>query len=270
MQDRYRLLCLDLDGTLLNDQKRVTEKTKRCLYKAKEMGIEIALLSGRMPLAIEMIEKQIGFSCIKAAAAGTYILMGDQCISSQTLLPEVVVKIYQHYARVHKIPLWIYQNRKWYVTERDHFVDHEVELIHYEPEVVDIRLLAKEWEANHTGPNKILFGAEEEVITQLKIELEKEQIPGIDFARSSELYLEIYPCGADKGTASRKICDALGILPSQMIAIGDQELDIPMFRAAGLSVAMGNAPDHVKQVADFVTKSNEEDGVAYAMEQFLF
>ena len=270
MQDRYKLLCLDLDGTLLNDQKQVTERTRQYLQKAKERGIEIALLSGRMPFAIELIERQIGFPCIKAASAGTYILMDDRCISSQSILPEVVLKIYHHYARTHKIPLWIFQKRKWYVTERDHFVEHEVELVHYEPEVVDIRLLAKEWEVNHTGPNKLLFGAEEEVITQLKKELEKEKIPGIDFARSSEFYLEIYPLGADKGTASCKICDALGILPSQMFAIGDQELDIPMLKAAGLSVAMGNAPDHVKKVADFVTKSNEEDGVAYAMERFLF
>lgn len=269
MPTRYKLICMDLDGTLLDEQKRVSPKAKECLKKAREMGVQIALLSGRMPLAIEMIEEQIGFSCIKASSAGTYILMDGKCISSQTLLPKIVLEIYYNYAKKHGIPLWVYQDTRWFVTEVDSYVKHEIQLIHYEPEVVDIHILAKQWEKDCAGPNKILLGAEETVIQQLKEELEAANLPGINFAKSSEVYLEIYPEGADKGSAVLTICDVLGITPQEVIAFGDQELDVPMLKVSGLGVAMGNAPMHVKAAADVVTRSNEEDGVALALEKYV-
>ena len=94
-------------------------------------------------------------------------------------------------------------------------------------------------------------------------------LPDVDMARSSENYLEIFPKGVTKGEALAAVCGKLNIKLEEAIAFGDQELDIPMLKKAGVGVAMGNAIEEVKEAADFVTKSNNDAGIAYALETYL-
>ena len=91
----------------------------------------------------------------------------------------------------------------------------------------------------------------------------------MDAACSAESYLEIFPKGMDKGKALGIICRKLGIKKEETIAFGDEELDIPMIEAAGTGVAMGNAIEALKAKADFVTKTNNEAGIAVALEYYL-
>lgn len=88
-------------------------------------------------------------------------------------------------------------------------------------------------------------------------------------ARSSEIYLEIFPEGANKGEALEAICERLAVSPEESIAFGDQELDIPMLLKAGTAIAMGNAIEEVKNMADFVTRSNNEGGIALGLNRYL-
>ena len=88
-------------------------------------------------------------------------------------------------------------------------------------------------------------------------------------ARSSEIYLEIFPEGANKGEALEAICRNLAISPEETIAFGDQELDIPMLKKAGTAVAMGNAIEELKELADFVTGSNNDGGIAFGLNHYL-
>ena len=91
----YKLICLDVDGTLLNDEKRVPESVKESLKRAHSMGIRIALITGRMPVAAELVEKELSIPCIKACNAGTYILLGEECIHNRHLSFETAQRIYE-------------------------------------------------------------------------------------------------------------------------------------------------------------------------------
>lgn len=265
----YKLICLDVDGTLLNDEKRVPESVKESLKRAHSMGIRIALITGRMPVAAELVEKELSIPCIKACNAGTYILLGEECIHSRHLPFETAQRIYETFLADYSIPLWIFQGRKWYVTSVDSYVDRESRIINHQPETGDLEELTRVWKMEGTGPNKLLIGAEPEIICQVQARMKAEGPSGVDVARSSEIYLEIFPERANKGEALEAICRSLAISPEETIAFGDQELDIPMLKKAGTAVAMGNAIEELKELADFVTRSNNDGGIAFGLNHYL-
>mgnify|MGYP002679423437 FL=1 len=269
MGNKYDLICMDLDGTLLDEKKQISERAKKALYEAKERGIYIAFISGRMLHAVELIEKQLGFKCIEGSSTGTYITTDGKCIESHTMDCDDMLFVYDNYAKKYNIPLWIYQANNWYVTEVDEMVENESKIINYSPEVVNPHELARRWKEEGIRPNKVLIGADEKIVDEIKHNLESADLQNLSFARSAPVYLEIAPKGVTKGTAIAEICNKLNLDVEKTIAFGDQELDVSMIQAAKTGVAMGNAPDHVKEVADIITLSNEEDGVAVAMEKYV-
>lgn len=266
---KYKLICLDVDGTLLDDEKKIPTAVKKSLRKAHEIGVQIALVTGRLPAGAEIVEKELAFPCIKACSAGTYILLGDECIHMDYLLPSVMQKIYQEFAVKNSLPLWIFRGRKWYVTDVDSYVEQEIKIIHYKPEIVNVDRLARQWEEEGAGPNKLLIGADPQTISRILKEMEEMGLPQIDMARSADTYLEIFPKGVTKGEAMISICEKLDISLEETIAFGDQELDIPMIEKAGMGVAMGNAIEELKELADFVTKTNNDGGIAWVLEHYL-
>lgn len=265
---KYRLICLDIDGTLLNDEKRIPELVKESVQRASDMGIRIALITGRMPAAAEMIEEELGISCIKACSAGTCILMKDACIHSRHLESWVMQRIYREVAVKHELPLWIFRGRSWYVTAVDAYVRQETECIHRNPEIADVDVLAEQWKTEGTGPNKLLFGADPKKIERIQRELEHMDLP-VSAVRSADTYLEIPPKGVTKGTAMEVICRELAVPLENTIAFGDQELDLSMIQKAGIGIAMGNAIEELKKAADFVTLTNNDSGIAYALCRYL-
>lgn len=266
---KYKLICVDVDGTLLNDEKRIPELVKESLKKASGMGIQIALVTGRMPAGADLAERELSVPCVKACNAGTYILLGDQCIHEEYLIPSVMREIYAEFAKRNGLPLWIFQGRRWYVTDVDAYVEREIEIIQYQPEVVDLETLAQSWESESSGPNKLLIAGSPETICRIQKQMEALDLPEIDMARSADTYLEIFPKGVTKGRALETICEKLDILPEETIAFGDQELDIPMIQKAGVGIAMGNAIAELKELADDVTGTNNDAGIASALERYL-
>ena len=265
----YKLLCIDIDGTLVTDDSRIPMQVIESLRNAASRGIKIALVSGRMPAGVYKIERELGIECIKVCNAGTYILMGESCISAQYLPIGVAPYIYREFAEKRKIPLWIFREKDWYVTNIDKFVEREAKIVSYQPTVVEIGQLVDQWTRERKGPNKLLVAADEELTPIVFQEMGTCGSKGFDMARSAATYIEIFPCGVDKGKALHKICEVLDVCVEEAIAIGDQELDIPMIEAAGLGIAMGNAIPELNEKADFVTKTNNEAGIAYALQRYL-
>lgn len=266
---KYKLICLDIDGTLLDDSKKLMPEVRQAIQDASGMGIKIVLASGRMPAGVELIEKDLGVDCIKICNAGTYVILGDQCISAKYLLPRTMRIVYEEIANKNQVPLWIFQEREWFVTGIDQHIKREIEIIQYHPKVANADDLAGQWEKEETGPNKLLIAAAPDKIPSIYKQIKEQELPDIDIACSSDQLIEIFPKGVTKRTALIKIRDKLCINREEMIAIGDQEVDIPMIEEAGVGIAMGNAIDELKQKADFITKSNNEAGVAYALEHYL-
>lgn len=263
---RYRLFCIDLDGTLLTDGKEISRRDIEAIRKVSGQGVRIALVTGRMPAAADMIARQLEVPCIMACSAGTYIMKENQCIYAEYLSTKTMMEIYDIVASF-GIPLWIFHDRKWYVTEKDRFVKAEEKLVNRAAKTMPAGELAGYLYDRKSGPNKLLVGADPWVVRKVYGALKQRQ--DVDIACSSKNYLEIFPRGMDKGKALRIICGKEGIRIEDTVAFGDQELDIPMLKAAGISVAMGNAIDELKREADYVTKSNNEAGIAYAIEHFL-
>ncbi len=272
---KYKLLCLDIDGTLLDDDKKISKRTAESIRKAAAEGIKIVLSSGRMPAGVDCIEKELGVECIKICNAGTYILAQGKCIRSERLSVETMLDIHRDFAIKWEIPLWIFQDKEWYVTGWDKFVDRETGIVPYRPEVVDAEALASRWKREATRPNKLLLAADPEQISVIYEEMKgrkarkERSYQEIGMACSADTFIEIFPWGVDKGKALLAVCERLGISPENTIAIGDQELDIPMIETAGMGIAMGNAIAGLKEKADFVTGTNNEDGIASALEEFV-
>lgn len=262
----YKLLCVDLDGTLLTDEKKIRDEDVEALRKAAAQGIQIALVTGRMLAATKQTVARLKIPCILACNAGTYILEGQQCIHAEYLSAEAMRGFYED-IRPFKIPLWIFRNKQWFVTAKDRFVEEEERIIDYKAKLVRAEELAAKWEQEKTGPNKLLIGAQPELVQEVYDVLKKRQ--DADMACSSPNYLEIFPRGMNKGKALQLICEKKGISTEETIAFGDQELDIPMLEAAGTAVAMGNAIEELKKTADFITKTNNEAGIAYALEHYF-
>lgn len=261
---KYKLLCLDLDGTLLTTDKKVSSEDKRAVQRIAEKGIQVALVTGRMSSATEPIAEQLGIPCIFACNAGTFIYKDGTCIGSARVPMEAWEAVYQTVSEF-QLPLWIYRHKRWLVTGVDPFVEYETNVISRLPEVVEFHQIKEQWTKEQILPNKLLIAAEHDHLLQVEEKLKAQQIPGIRMAYSSPFFLEIFKEGCDKGWALETICKAEGIKPSETIAFGDEQLDIPMLQAAGYSVAMGNAIQKAREVADFVTRSNDENGIAYAL-----
>lgn len=266
---KYKLICLDIDGTLLNEEKKLLPEVRRAVREAADMGVQIALVSGRLPAGVELIEKQLGVPCIKVCIAGTYVILGSQCINIANLPPRTMLRVYKEIAEKNQVPLWIFREKEWFVTDIDHFIECEIEFVQYQPLIVDAVELAGEWEKEKTGPNKLLIAAEPKKLQVIYEQMKEQALPDIDIACSADNMLEIFPKGVTKGTALMRICETLNINLADTIAVGDQELDIPMLEAAGAGVAMGNGIEEIKQMADFVTKTNNEAGAAYAIWHYL-
>lgn len=263
---KYKLFCIDLDGTLLTDRKEINGQDIEALRKASKQGVKIALITGRMPAATDMIVRKLAIPCIRACNAGTYILKNERCIHTEYLSVETMLEVYESIQRF-GVPLWIFRGRQWYVTAKDSFVYTEEGLIDRMAEEMSVEALAQMWKCEHTGPNKLLIGAEPSVVRDVSGVLRNRR--DADMACSSENYLEIFPKGMNKGKALRVICEKEDIQIRETVAFGDQELDIPMIEAAGTAIAMGNAIEELKQKADYITKTNNEAGIAYAIEYFL-
>ena len=260
-----RLICIDIDGTLLNDAKEVLPEVKEAVRRQWEKGRKIALVSGRMPCAVTQVEKQLGTDCIKVCSAGTFIIVDGVCVKEEVMSTHIMRRLYTDIAGKYHVPLWIFQGYKWYVTRMDDFVEREIDTIKYRPDVVDPYELAENWDRAGIRPNKFLIAAKEKKADEIQAELKRWENRGFDVARSSGNYLEIFPENVDKGKAVASLCAILNISTENVVAIGDHELDIPMIETAGVGIAMGNAIQLLKDKADFVTLTNNEAGVAHAL-----
>lgn len=263
---KYRLICTDLDGTLLTEDKKVSPQDREALKYMAGLGVKIALVTSRMPAVTEPIVETLGIPCIIACSGGACILEEGEYLHAEYLPVETFGEIYEIIKPYH-IPLSVYRDRQWYVTKKDRFVTTEEEIVHYQAEPVSVEDLLPKWKKEGKGPNKLLVGAERDIVEKLYPLLRGRQ--DVEIARTSNNHLDICPRGMDKGAALRIICEKKGIAREETIAFGDQQPDIAMLEAAGVAVAMGNAIEELKRKADFVTRTNEESGIAYALGSYL-
>ena len=265
----YKLLVLDLDGTLTNSKKEVTEHTLNTLIDAQKRGIRIALASGRPTYGIAPIANQL-----KMDEFGGYILSynggeiiewkSKQMMYENVLNPEVVPYLYEC-AQKNGFAILTYDGPQ-IITEHpdDEYVQHEAFLNKMEAKKVDNFL-----QAIHHPIAKCLIVGEPTRLAALEKEMYAELKDRMEVYRSEPFFLELVPKGIDKARSLAVLLQEIGLTKEEMIAVGDGFNDLSMIQYAGLGVAMANAQEVVRQAANYVTLSNEEDGVAAVVEKFM-
>lgn len=266
---KYKLLVLDLDGTLTNGKKEVTEHTRRTLIEAQERGVKIVLASGRptygvAPLADKLeLKKYEGY--ILSYNGGEIIdWKTGEMMYENVLDPEVLPYLYQCATDNH-FTIVTYDG-KYVLTEYpdDEYVLKEAILNVMETKKVDNFL-----EAVHFPVAKCLIVGDPERLAVLEKEMYEHLKDRMGVFRSEPYFLELVPKGIDKAQSLAVLLKEIGMTKDEMIAIGDGFNDLSMIKYAGLGVAMANAQEVVRQNADYITLSNEEDGVAAVVEKFI-
>lgn len=265
---KYKLLVLDLDGTLTNSKKEITRHTKETLIKAQEAGLKVVLASGRptygvAPLANELeLQKYEGY--ILAYNGGEIIDWKTRELMYEKQLDSDLLPYLYRCAKENDFAIVTYEN-EYVLTEKpdDEYVLKEALL-----NVMKIKKVDNFLEAVKHPITKCLIVGEPSRLALLEKEMYEKLKDRMGVFRSEPYFLELVPKGIDKAQSLSVLLEEIGMTKNEMIAIGDGFNDLSMIQYAGLGIAMENAQDVVKQAADFITLSNEEDGVAYAVERF--
>ena len=264
----YRAIALDLDGTLTNHDKVVTPKTREALLKAESQGAVIILASGRPTYGIEPVAE-----CLELDKRGGYILSynGGNIVNAKTgeklffqFLPDAVLPILYRYAKEHHHALLGYAGNE-IITEMpdDQYVKEESRI-----NKMNIRQVDNLLDALEPHPTKLLMTGDPKDMLQAENDLVAELGEEMDIFRSAPFFLELVPKGIDKAQSLLRLLGKINLTPADMIAFGDGYNDLSMLKLAGMGVAMANAAPEVRADADYITLSNEEDGVAAALEHF--
>ena len=264
----FRAIALDLDGTLTNHDKVVTPRTRQALLKAQELGTVIILASGRPTYGIVPVAE-----CLELEKRGGYILSynGGNIVNAKTgeklfsqFLPDAVIPILYKYAKEKNHALLGYAGNE-IITEMpdDQYVKEESRI-----NKMNIRKVDNLMETLEPHPTKLLMTGDP--TDMLKAEEELVEILGekMDIFRSAPFFLELVPKGIDKAQSLLRLLSKINLTPADLIAFGDGYNDLSMLKLAGVGVAMANAAPEVRADADYVTLSNEEDGVAAALLHF--
>ena len=256
-----RLLCLDIDGTLLDTAHHLPPENRAAVQYAAKKGVCICLLSARPPQAIAPIAQVLGVPGLVASFGGALIQAGEQRIFDRRLPAEAVRTVLRLAPK--DISLSLYLDTAWFVEREDRWNATEGDITGLRPTVVRLEdTLAA------GAPHKLLCMGEAACFDRFYAVLRKEAL-AVELLRSKDEYLEIMPRQAGKAEALLTMCRHLGIASQQAMAIGDHDIDCALLRAAGVGVAMGNGSPAARQAADWVAPDNDHAGVAAAVYHWI-
>jgi cof-like hydrolase len=267
---KYKLLVLDVDGTLLNDEREISKRTLAALLKVQQMGVRIVLASGRptyglMPLAKTLELGNYGGFVLSYNGCQIIKAQNGEILFERRINPEMLPYL-EKKARKNGLAIFTYHNDTLITDSPDN------EYIKNEALLNNLKII-KEDEfstAIDFAPCKcMLVSDKEEALIELEQHWEKRLAGTLDAFRSEPYFLEVVPCGVNKANTLGALLEHLEVTREEAIAVGDGVCDVTMLQLAGMGIAMGHSQDSVKVCADYVTASNEEDGVALAVEKLI-
>jgi Cof subfamily protein (haloacid dehalogenase superfamily) len=262
---RIALVVSDVDGTLLTKSKILTDGAKAATRKLHDAGIGFTIVSSRPTIGMGFLIEPLAITLPIGAFNGSSIVDSRLKPIEQHLIPATVAQRSIDVLDAFGVDIWLFSNERWYTRNPDgEYVPHEKLAIKADPTIV----------ADFTPHLKEackIVGASSDAALLQRCEAAMKEAVGREATavRSQTYYLDVTPPGHDKGTFVASIAERLGIPAERVATIGDMENDLPMFARSGVSFAMGNAADGIKQRATHVTDSNERDGFAAAMETVL-
>ena len=274
----YKLIATDMDGTILLNNKKLSKETIASLREAREKGVEIVICTGRPFANVEPYLSQIDIDCrvitnngavirdlqhnisyvnyIKKqqlekvlsilAAEDIYYHAGDEYM---TYIDSFIkrVKVTRIFIKKRRLPFY----REWFEIFRNVFLSKTNRKVNFMKHVA----------AGGQFTSIFIYSEDQEKLKKLKVKL--MEVEGIEITSSAYDNLEVLDEKSTKGIALKKLSESMGIPPEEIIAVGDHLNDLSMIEFAGLGVAMGNSDEEVLRVADWVTKTNEDEGFSY-------
>ena len=264
----YKLIALDMDGTLLREDKTISSITQEEKQKAKEKGVKIVLASGRPVEGIQRYLEQLNL-----ISGEDFVVSYNGAIVQNTKTKEIVSRtvlkgtdLHELYALSQELGVNIHAfSQEGCITPK--LTKYSI----LEGEINGIPVVVKNYDEIKDSEEiiKIMMVEEPEILQEAINNLPEYLYEKYTIVRSAPFFLEFLNKEVNKGVGVEALANSLGIKREEVICMGDAGNDEHMIRYAGLGVAMGNAFEEIKAVADFVTKSNNEDGVAYVIDQFV-
>lgn len=262
---KYKLLACDVDGTLINDFGQIIPSTLEAIRMILDKRVNFVISSGRGLVGLRFITNLfdqdlpcITFNGALVITSRTKKKIFEKCLDASDALKLI------EFANNHNITFVAWQGEDLLTNQINQRVLEYATISKVNPqEKIDFTVLAKE------GLHKILFYDEVEKIKDYQYLLDKEEFINIDYYTSLPYFLEFVNRDASKAIGLEEIGRAYNILQTEMIAIGDGFNDLSMIKYAGLGVAMENAPDKIKEQADFITRSNNDEGVKFVIDKFI-
>lgn len=260
-------VVIDLDGTLLNEKHSLSDKNKEIIRKTMEQGVKVFLATGKTRASAESIIAALALDTPGVYVQGLILYNPDGSIRNQSVLDKVAARRVIQYADSEGFTVIAYSGNRLLTKRLNKTAKEIAEFGEPMPEAVGSLV-------NHidTVPMHkiIIWDDDTRRLRGLRWQLDQQVGDQVSFTESAVLSnLEILPKGASKGKGVKTLMNQMNIVPEKVMAIGDANNDIEMLKYAGFAVAMGNASDALKAVADEVVSTNDADGVAEALEKFV-
>lgn len=261
----YKLVALDIDDTIINIRNNISEKTRSAIMRAQKKGVKVTLASGRMYQSMINLAGHLDIKMPLISCNGAMIKSPDKTIYCQLLDNDTAKKAIDYFAEKNKA-LQIYKpdglyskekcERTWFLEQSEglpcNMIDEQAYDRFYKEDIL-----------------KLLIRLQPEEVDFFRADIAEKFSGVLSYALSHKVYIEMTQLGINKGRALSHLAKLYGIKQNEVLAIGDSPNDKRMLEWAGLGIAMGNAMDEVKNSADTVTDTIENDGVAKALEEYV-
>ncbi|MGH9090054.1 MAG: Cof-type HAD-IIB family hydrolase [Acidimicrobiales bacterium] len=264
-QPGIRLMLADVDGTLVTQDKVLTEQAVAAVRRLRQAGVLFAVTSGRPPRGMSMLVDPLELEIPIAAFNGGILVDRAMHVIEQRAVPEHLVVPISDLMRSFNLSVWIYRGADWYVPDPDGpHVARETWTVKFDPKVMTGLAGLTDRVAKIVGVSD-----DHQAVADASDAARERFGEHVTAAASQPYYLDVTHPDANKGAVVRFLADRYGISPEEIATIGDMPNDVLMFARSGLGIAMGNADVQVKRAAHQVTGSNEDEGFAAAVERFV-
>jgi Cof subfamily protein (haloacid dehalogenase superfamily) len=262
---RIALVVSDVDGTLVTKDKVLTDGAKRAVQRLRDAGIGFTITSSRPPMGMRFLIEPLGITLPVGPFNGSSIVDASLKPIEQHLIPPDAARKSLDLLAEFGVDMWLFTQDQWIIKRDDgKYVPHEQMTIQHDP------IYAEDFTPYMASACKIVgASADPARLEACEVAMQKALGNTALAIRSQTYYLDVTPPGKNKGTFVQAMATRLAISTDAIATIGDMQNDLAMFKVSGLSVAMGNAADDVKQQATLVTTSNEDEGFAGAVEMIL-
>ncbi|KEO72806.1 Cof-type HAD-IIB family hydrolase [Anditalea andensis] len=267
-----KAICTDIDGTLLNKDRELSPTTIQTINRLPK-DFPIILASSRMPSAMRHLQQSLKrlenpLICYNGGFVIDYQSEELIPIDNVSIPLEICCKIYE-LTRFTSIHLSLYSKDEWYAPQMDYWTEREIRSTKVQPKIRDFSSVMELWNNAAAGAHKVMCMGKAEEIEALFLEMQNVFSDDLHLYRSKDTYIEIAPRKISKASALKALLDSrYDIQMHEVMAFGDNYNDIELLKAVGLGVAVGNAREEVKAIADEITHSSIDDGVAFMINKY--